>query len=399
MNGSMANGSRRTTPTAPVAAAVVSEESVAPMKTPWFQSRASVTRGIVVLRRPPKRIAEIGTPFGSEYSGARIGHWAIGVQKRLFGWLEGSSLSGFQSLPFQSVRWAGFSSVMPSHQMSPSSVRAVLVKMQLPSRVSMALGFVFVLVPGATPKKPASGLMAYRRPSSPNFIQQMSSPTVSTFQPGSVGTSMARLVLPHADGKAPVTYLVSPSGDVSLRISMCSASQPSSRAITEAIRRAKHFLPSRALPPYPEPYDQISRVSGKWTMYLLSESHGHGTSCWPASSGAPTECRHGTNSPSPSVSRTAWPMRVMIRMLTATYGESVSSIPMWAMGLPSGPIENGTTYIVRPRIEPSKSLRSVSFISAGAFQLLVGPASPPFSEQMNVRSSTRATSAGSERAQ
>ena len=44
-------------------------------------------------------------------------------------------------------------------------------------------------------------------------------------------------------------YLTSPSGEVSLRISMCSAIQPSSRAITEAIRSAKHFLPSSALPP------------------------------------------------------------------------------------------------------------------------------------------------------
>src|SRR5881227_4433150 len=167
--------------------------------------------------------------------------------------------------------------------------------MQLPSRVRMALGFVFVLVPGATPKNPASGLMAYSRPSSPNFIQQMSSPTVSTFQPGRVGTSMARLVLPHADGNAPVTYLVSPSGEVSFRISMCSASQPSSRAMTNAIRRAKHFLPSKALPPYPDPYDQISRVSGKWTMYLLSGLHGHGTSASPAARGAPTECTHGTH--------------------------------------------------------------------------------------------------------
>ena len=41
----------------------------------------------------------------------------------------------------------------------------------------------------------------------------------------------------------------SPSGDVSLRMSMCSAIQPSSRAIFEAIRSAKHFLPSSALPP------------------------------------------------------------------------------------------------------------------------------------------------------
>jgi len=80
MKGSIAMGSRRTTPTSPVAAAVVSEERVAPMNVPFTQSRDSVTRGMVVLRRPPKRIAEIGTPSGSLYSGARIGHWSIGVQ-------------------------------------------------------------------------------------------------------------------------------------------------------------------------------------------------------------------------------------------------------------------------------------------------------------------------------
>ena len=56
---------------------------------------------------------------------------------------------------------------------------------------------------------------------------------------------------------------------------MCSASQPSSRAITEAIRSAKHFLPRSALPPYPDPYDQISRVSGKWTIHFSSLLHGH----------------------------------------------------------------------------------------------------------------------------
>src|SRR5919205_178075 len=161
MKGSMANGSRRTTPTAPVAAAVVSEDSVAPMNTPWFQSRASVTSGMVVLRRPPKRIAEIGTPFGSGYSGARIGHWVIGVQNRLFGWLEGWSDSGVQSSPFQLVRCAGGSSVMPSHQTSPSSVSATLVNTELPlSMVRIALGLVSQPVPGATPNRPYSGLSA-----------------------------------------------------------------------------------------------------------------------------------------------------------------------------------------------------------------------------------------------
>ena len=49
---------------------------------------------------------------------------------------------------------------------------------------------------------------------------------------------MARLVLPHADGNAAAMYRASPPGGVILRMSMCSASQPSSRAITEAIRSA-----------------------------------------------------------------------------------------------------------------------------------------------------------------
>ena len=80
-------------------------------------------------------------------------------------------------------------------------------------------------------------------------------------------------------------WCVVPLGEVSLRTSMCSASQPSSRAMTEAMRSAKHFLPSRALPPYPEPYDQISRVSGKCTMYLVS-LHGQATSCSPSASGS-----------------------------------------------------------------------------------------------------------------
>ena len=48
--------------------------SVAPMNTPCCQSRACVTSGTVVLRRPPNRIAEIGTPCGSSHSGASVGH-------------------------------------------------------------------------------------------------------------------------------------------------------------------------------------------------------------------------------------------------------------------------------------------------------------------------------------
>src|SRR3546814_11011280 len=71
---------------------------------------------------------------------------------------------------------------------------------------------------------------------------------------------------------------------------------------------------------------------------------------------------------------------------------------MGAMAGPSGPIENGTTYRVRPRIEPSNRPSRVARISAGSAQLLVGPASSARSEQMKVRYSTRATSEGSEHA-
>ncbi len=70
------------------------------------------------------------------------------------------SLSGVQSSPFQEVAWAGVFS-RPSHHTSPSSVSATLVKTELPmSMVRIALGLVFSLVPGATPKKPYSGLTA-----------------------------------------------------------------------------------------------------------------------------------------------------------------------------------------------------------------------------------------------
>ncbi|MDT4815971.1 hypothetical protein FQZ97_490120 [compost metagenome] len=74
---------------------------------------------------------------------------------------------------------------------------------------------------------------------------------VVTFQPSKPlgGISIAKLVLPQADGNAAATWYFLPSGEVTPRISMCSASQPSSRPMVDAMRSAKHFLPSSALPP------------------------------------------------------------------------------------------------------------------------------------------------------
>src|SRR5882757_8198671 len=161
--GSIAKGSRRSSPTTPAEAAVVSDAIVAPRNTPCAHERACETSGTVRARRPPKRIAEIGTPAGSCHSGAIDGHCAAGVVKRAFGCAAGVPLAGVHGWPSQSVACAGGSPVIRSHQTSPPGVSAVLVKIVERSIVRIAFGLVAVLVPGATPKKPASGLIAYSR--------------------------------------------------------------------------------------------------------------------------------------------------------------------------------------------------------------------------------------------
>ena len=87
-------------------------------------------------------------------------------------------------------------------------------------------------------------------------------------------------------------------------------------------------------------------------MYLVS-LHGHGTSFWPGSSGAPMECSALTKKPSsPILSSAALPIRVIVRIETTTYSESVISTPSLGSSAPSGPMQNGTTHRVRPRIHP-----------------------------------------------
>src|SRR5215471_9978220 len=209
-NGSIAIGSRRTLPTWPVAAAVVSDPMVAPTYTPAVQLKAWYTSGVVVARRPPNRIALTGSPSGLSQSGSMLGHWESGAVKRALGCAAlapvSRPISGVHRLPCQSRHSAGGSSVIPSHQTPPSGVNAVLVKIELRRSVAMAFGLVLAEVPGATPKIPASGLMARKRPLASGFIQAMSSPTVQTFQPSKPfgGISIARLVLPQALGKAAV---------------------------------------------------------------------------------------------------------------------------------------------------------------------------------------------------
>src|SRR5712691_4117224 len=158
-NGIMAMGSRRTTPTWPVMAAVVSVLITAPRKTPCCQPKLSKTIGMTLVRREPKMQPEIGTPCGSSQLGAMDGHWLHGTVKRELGCAAGAP-PGAQALPCQSSVPAGASVPMPSHQGSFDGVMATLVKMVLERTMLMPFGLVAALVFGATPKKPRSGLMA-----------------------------------------------------------------------------------------------------------------------------------------------------------------------------------------------------------------------------------------------
>src|SRR5438105_5252870 len=107
---------------------------------------------MVVARRPPNRIALMGTPFGSSHAGSIVGHCEAGAVKRAFGCAAlapvSLAIAGVHLLPCQSRHSAGGSSVMPSHQTPRSGVSATLVKIEFFDSVIIALGFVLAEVPG-----------------------------------------------------------------------------------------------------------------------------------------------------------------------------------------------------------------------------------------------------------
>src|SRR5580704_6885348 len=158
--------------------------------------------GIVIDRRPPKIIALMGTPAGSCQLGSIAGHCAPGAVKRPFGCEALApvrrAISGVQQWPCQSRHSSGGFAVIPSHQTPPSAVKATLVNIVFFESAIIALGLVSHDVPGATPKKPVSGLMARKRPSSSARIHAISSPTVQVLHPSNPfgGMSMAKFVFP-----------------------------------------------------------------------------------------------------------------------------------------------------------------------------------------------------------
>ena len=172
-----------------------------------------------------------GPSSGTAWRGCRTGCWGGWRARRTRGSSRGpSSRSGAP----------GACLVRPSHHTSPSSVRATLVNSELPcSTVRIALGLVFSPVPGATPNRPNSGLTAYRRPSGAEahpgdvVADHLGGPALQ----GGVDHREVGLAAGAGEGAGDVVGAARP-GRSSLRMSMCSAIQPSSRAIAEAIRSA-----------------------------------------------------------------------------------------------------------------------------------------------------------------
>ena len=141
-------------------------------------------------------------------------------------------------------------------------------------------------------------------------------------------------------------------------------------------------------------------------MYF-SSLQGHGTSTWPSASGAPTVWRQGNECPVTVTLRVAAALDFVFQALEnlfthlghdAHVGHDIGRVrdfnADFGQGESRGPMQKGITYMVRPFMQPLKRPFSLAFISTGSAQWLVGPASSSFSLQMNVRSSTRATSEG-----
>ena len=88
-------------------------------------------------------------------------------------------------------------------------------------------------------------------------------------------------------------------------------------------------------------------------------------------------------------------MRVL---LTGLFRGSMQGRTMYVVPFSMGPLGSAHSYIGVQLTDSAYVAVSMSRISAGSRQLFVGPASACSAEQMKVRSSTRATSPGSDRA-
>jgi len=167
--------------------------------------------------------------------------------------------------------------------------------------------------------------------------------------------------------------------------------------VARYIRRdsqSEHFLP-KMVSAYPEPYDQISRVSGKWTMYfsglqgqkrvlLTRLSKGLLRSACTAQRGVSRvyflKHRQARSCHDSRVQYDVW--RICQLHAYCEVGDS------------NRPHAERHTYHTAALQAPLKAI-SVSLPHSRIHPVFVGPAASFESEQTKVRSSTRATIAGS----
>ena len=113
-------------------------------------------------------IALIGTPSGDSQSGSIVGHCARGRRKAPIG-MRGRCSRLLANRPASSARRAspGIRRRLVRHPLPPHAAirrQRHIGKDGVLRSVAIAVGLVFALVPGATPKNPASGLMPRRIP-------------------------------------------------------------------------------------------------------------------------------------------------------------------------------------------------------------------------------------------
>ena len=206
----------------------------------------------------------------------------------------------------------------------------------------------------------------------------MSSPTVSTVQPSSVGMSIARFVLPQArrEGAGDVLDLPLGRGELEdqhvLGHPALVARHHRGDAQREALLAEQRVAAvARAVGP------DLARVR-EVDDVLVSSLHGHGTSSTPSVERHADGVHAGDERRrrSPSTSSAPWPMRVMIRIETATYGRvGELDADVATCRSRAGPSRTARRTSCGPSCAPSKRPASRSRISAGRVQLFVGPAS------------------------
>jgi hypothetical protein len=170
----------------------------------------------------------------------------------------------------------------------------------------------------------------------------MSSPSVSTFQPGIVGSSIARLVLPQALGNArrDVVHLLLGRGELEDQHVLGEPALVAAHDAGDAQRVA--LLAQQRVAAVAGAEDQISRVSGKCEMYFVS-LHGHGDVVLARLERRADRVQARDERGVLAHARRAprCPSRAMIRIEATTYGLSVISTPNIGSSASSGPCRTG----------------------------------------------------------